>query len=93
MESITYKVTYLGKEVTGGSVSALDGADKPAAPGHETSVKEAAIPALPYITGGLAVAAIIALAVMLMHSRREVRMLQEAEDDPETDQETEEHEQ
>ena len=93
VESITYKVTYLGEEVTGRIVSALDGADVPAAPGHKASVKEAAIPALPYITGGLAVAAIIALAVMLMRSRREVRMLQEAEDGPETDQETEEHEQ
>ena len=93
VESITYKVTYLGEEVTGGIVSALDGADVPAAPGHKTAMKEAAIPALPYITGGLAVAAIIALAVMLMRSRREVRILQEAEDDPETDQETEEHEQ
>ena len=93
VESITYKVTYLGEEVTGESGLILDGMDTPAASDHKSSVKKAAIPALPYVTGGLAVAAIITLAVMLMRSRRELRMLQEPEDDSETDQETEEHDQ
>ena len=86
-------MTYLGEEVSGQSGPALDSTDETAASDHKSSVKEAAIPALPYVTGGLAVVAIIALAVMLMRSRRELRMLQEPEDDSETDQETEEHDQ
>lgn len=54
------------------------------------SAKATAAEALPYITGGLAVLAIVVLAVLLLRSRREVRLLQEPED--EANQETEEHE-
>lgn len=93
VESITYKVTYLGEEVSGQSGPAHDSTDEAAVSDRKSSVKEAAIPALPYVTGGLAVVAIIALAVMLMRSRRELRMLQEPEDASEIDQETEEHDQ
>lgn len=88
VESVTYQVTYLGKLVT--ADAAADNTDDPAASDQKVSVKESAIPVLPYVTGGLAVAAIITLAVMLMRSRKELRMLQEPED--ETDDEMEDEE-
>lgn len=88
VESVTYQVTYLGKLVT--SDAAADNTDDPAASDQKVSVKEAAIPVLPNVIGGLAVAAIITLAVMLMRSRKELRMLQEPED--ETDHEMEDEE-
>ena len=51
-ESITYKVTYLGEEITGETSLIPGNVDTPAVPGHKSSVKEAAIPALPYVAGG-----------------------------------------
>ena len=88
VESVTYQVTYLGKLVT--ADAAADNADDPAVSDQKVSVKEAAIPVLPYVTGGLAVAAIITLAVMLMRSRKELRMLQEPEDETDNEMEDEE---
>ena len=88
VESVTYQVTYLGKLVTADSVA--DDADDPAVSDHKVPMKEAAIPVLPYVTGGLAVAAIITLAVMLMRSRKELRMLQEPEDEADNEMEDEE---
>lgn len=93
VESITYKVTYLGEEITGETSLIPGNVDTPAVPGHKSSVKEAAIPTLPYVAGGLAVAAIITLVIMLMRSRRELRLLQEPEDDSETEHGMEENEQ
>jgi hypothetical protein len=91
VESVTYQVTYLGKPVTAEDQSGIaDSMDDPAGTDRARSAKVTAAVALPYVTGGLAVLAIITLAVMLMRSRKEIRMLQEPED--ETDQETEEHE-
>lgn len=88
VESVTYQVTYLGKLVA--ADAAADNTDDPAASDQKVSVKEAAIPVLPYVTGGLAAAAIITLAVMLMRSRKEVRMLQEPEDETDNEMEDEE---
>lgn len=88
VESVTYQVTYLGKLVAADATA--DDADDPAASDQKVSVKEAAIPVLPYVTGGLAVAAIITLAVMLMRSRKELRMLQEPEDEADNEMEDEE---
>lgn len=88
VESVTYQVTYLGKLVA--ADAAADNTDDPAASDQKVSVKEAAIPVLPYVTGGLAVAAIITLAVMLMRSRKELRMLQEPEDEADNEMEDEE---
>lgn len=88
VESVTYQVTYLGKLVT--ADAAADNTDDPAASDQKVPVKEAAIPVLPYVTGGLAVAAIITLAVMLMRSRKELRMLQEPEDETDNEMEDEE---
>lgn len=90
VESITYKVTYLGREITGESGTALGSADAPVSPDRSTPAKEAAIPALPYVAGGLGLAAIVVLAVLLLRSRRQVRLLQEPEDDTETEMEDEE---
>ena len=92
VESITYQVTYIGEEIAGDASRVLEDGDIPAAAGPRSALKETVIPALPYVTGGLAVTAIIALAIMLMRSRRELRLLQEPEDDLETEHETEEHE-
>lgn len=87
----TYKVTYLGKPVTEEEQAGVaDSMDDPAGVDRVHSAKAAAAEALPYITGGLAVLAIVVLAVLLLRSRREVRLLQEPED--EANQETEEHE-
>ena len=89
--SVTYKVTYLGKPVTEEEQAGVaDSMDDPAGADRVHSAKATAAEALPYITGGLAVLAIVVLAVLLLHSRREVRLLQEPED--EANQETEEHE-
>ena len=91
VESVTYQVTYLGKPVTEEEqADTADSMDDPAGADRVHSAKAAAAEALPYITGGLAVLAIVVLAVLLLHSRREVRLLQEPED--EANQETEEHE-
>ena len=91
VESVTYQVTYLGKLVTadaGGDCA--DGMDDPTGESREHSAKMAVGTVLPYITGGLAVAAIITLAVMLMRSRKELRMLQEPEDETDNEMEDEE---
>ena len=91
VESVTYQVTYLGKPVTEEEqADTADSMDDPAGAARVHSAKAAAAEALPYITGGLAVLAIVVLAVLLLRSRREVRLLQEPED--EANQETEEHE-
>ena len=91
VESVTYQVTYLGKPVTEEEqADTADSMDDPAGADRVHSAKAAAAEALPYITGGLAVLAIVVLAVLLLRSRREVRLLQEPED--EANQETEEHE-
>ena len=93
VESITYKVTYLGEAVTDEDAgNRIINVDNSAAPDHDSPAKAAVTSFLPYVTGGLGVLAIITLAVMLMRSRREVRMLQEPEDDPETEHEMEEDE-
>lgn len=89
VESITYQVTYLGEKSTG-ETSTVE-AEPSAAVDSGTPAKASAVPVLPCIAGGLGVLAIITLAVMLARSRRELRLLQEPED--ETDHETEEHDQ
>lgn len=90
VESITYKVTYLGREITGESNMTPGSADAPASPDRSTPAKETAIPALPYVAGGLGLAAIVVLSVLLLRSRRQVQLLQEPEDDTENEMEDEE---
>lgn len=90
VESITYKVTYLGQEITGESSMVLGSADAPVSPDRSTPAKEAAIPALPYVAGGLGLAAIVVLAALLLRSRRQVQLLQEPEDGTENEMEDEE---
>ena len=90
VESITYKVTYLGQEITGESSMTSGSADAPASPDRITPSKEAAIPVLPYVAGGLGLAAIVVLSVLLLRSRRQVQLLQEPEDDTENEMEDEE---
>ena len=95
VESITYKVTYLGKEVTEvDAATGITSVDNPAAASHGSTAKNtvaAAAAITPYLTGGLCVLAIVTLTVLLVRSRREVRMLQEPEDEAD-DNETEEEE-
>lgn len=65
-------------------------ADAPASPDRSTPAKEAAIPALPCVVGGLGLAATVVLSVLLLRSRRQVQLLQEPEDDTEKEMEEEE---
>ena len=90
VESVTYQVTYLGKLVTAEADSAgTNGMDGPAGESREHSAKVTAGTALPYIAGGLGVLAIITLAVMLMRSRKELRLLQGPEDEIDNEMEDE----
>jgi len=92
VESITYKVTYLGKAVTDEDAgSRIITIADPSTPAQVSQVKQTVTTALPYITGGLAVLAIVVLAVMLMRSRKELRLLQEPEEDSDNEMEEEEH--
>ena len=93
VESITYKVTYLGKEIPAEDAAfkesdlSTDGAQK-------NLIKEGGEKAqlvLPYI-GGLALLAIVALSMLLARSRREIRRLQEPEDGLEHDEMEDEQE-
>lgn len=90
VESVTYQVTYLGKLVTAEADSAgTNGMDDPARESREHSAKVTAGTALPYIAGGLGVLAIITLAVMLMRSQKELRLLQGPEDEIDNEMEDE----
>lgn len=90
VESVTYQVTYLGNLVTAEADSAgTNGMDDPARESREHSAKVTAGTALPYIAGGLGVLAIITLAVMLMRSQKELRLLQGPEDEIDNEMEDE----
>ena len=79
VESVTYKVTYLGTEMEGPGLIANRG-----------GVSVAGLPGkvLPYALGVLGVGTVAILAVLLFRSRRALRQFQE-EPDEETEQEEE----
>ncbi len=80
VESVTYRVTYLGTESSGaGTVAIREGIRFPALPSQY----------LPYMLGVLGVVAIAALAILLVRSRREVRRLQEEAPEEESEEEEE----
>ncbi len=87
VESVTYRLTYLGTE-NGGAEEPSDiepvGTKQAGAflPAEKVSV-------IPYLLGGLGLAAIAVLTVLLVRSRREIRQLQEAELEDETEHEEE----
>ena len=72
VESVTYKVTYLGTEAEGTSLIATRG-----------NVSMAGLPGkvLPYALGILGVGAVATLSVLLFRSRRALRQLQEEPED------------
>lgn len=78
VESVTYKVMYLGTE--GGKIEAAAEHIGSTLPGL-----------LPYVIGGLALLALIVLAVMLVRSRREARAFldEEPEEHDEREEESE----
>lgn len=83
VESVTYKVMYLGTE--GGKLEA--------AAEHMGEDGNKLLRYMPYVIGGLGLLALIVLAVMLVRSRREVQTLRDEEDDiPEGHDEHEEDE-
>ena len=85
VESVTYKVMYLGTE--GGSLETGD------LEPSESLISRAAgkvIPVLPYVLAGLGLLALVVLAVLLMRSRREVQALRD--EDGEAPEEHDEHE-
>ena len=97
VESITYKVTYLGKELPAEDAASNSKEADPSADGAQkepvkAGAGEKAKSVLPYIAGGLALLAIAALAMLLVRSRREVRRLQEPEDGMEHDEMEDEQE-
>ena len=81
VESITYKVTYLGTEAEGsGLIASRDGISVAGLPGK----------VLPYALGVLGVGTVATLAVLLFRSRRALRQLQEEEPEDELEHEQEE---
>ena len=68
VESVTYKVMYLGTE--GGKIEAAAEHIRNSLPGL-----------VPYVTGGLVLLALIVLAAMLVRSRREVRALRDDDEE------------
>lgn len=80
VESVTYKVMYLGTE--GGKLEA--------AAEHMGEAGNKLLNYLPYVIGGLGLLALIVLAVMLVRSRREVQALRDEDD--EAPEEHDEHE-
>ena len=80
VESVTYKVMYLGTE--GGKLEA--------AAEHMGEAGNKLLSYLPYVIGGLGLLALIVLAVMLVRSRREVQALRDEDD--EAPEEHDEHE-
>lgn len=85
VESVTYKVMYLGTE---------DGSLEPdASEQSESLVSRVAgkvLPVLPYVLMGLGLLALVVLAVLLVRSRREVQSLRD--EDGEIPEEHDEHE-
>jgi len=80
IESVTYRVTYLGAESSGGDIVAIrEGIRFPTLPSQF----------LPYVLSFLVLAVVATLTVMLVRSRREVRRLQEEEPEEESEQEEE----
>ena len=80
VESITYKVTYLGTEMEGSGLIANRG-----------GISAAGLPGkvLPYALGILGVGTVATLAVLLFRSRRALRQLQEEEPEEESEHEEE----
>lgn len=64
VESVTYRLTYLGTE------------DLPVEADH-SEFSSTLLKVLPYLLGGLCLAALLILSVLLLRSRREIRMLRE----------------
>ena len=80
VESVTYRVTYLGTQSEGTSLlPTRDGTVLGGLPGQ----------VLPYALGVLGVGTIAALSVLLFHSRRALRQLQEEEPEEELEHEEE----
>ena len=80
VESVTYKVTYLGTEAEGsGLIADRGGVSVDGLPGK----------VLPYALGILGVGTVATLAVLLFHSRRALRQLQEEEPEEESEHEEE----
>ena len=80
VESVTYKVTYLGSESeSSGLVIDRNGINAAGLPGK----------VLPYVLGVLGVGTVATLAVLLFRSRRALRQLQEEEPEEENEQEEE----
>lgn len=75
VKSITYQVTYLGEEYSETGIS---------------SFFPSVSPYLPYLACGLALAAVIVLAVLLVRSRREAAQLCEGEPTDENDEQEDE---
>lgn len=80
VESVTYKVTYLGTETNSSSLIPVRGG---------TSVAGLPGKVLPYVLGVLGVGTVATLAVLLFRSRRALRQLQEEEPEEENEQEEE----
>ena len=80
VESVTYKVTYLGTETSG--INLLP---------DRSSVSVAGLPGkvLPYALAVLGIGTVATLGVLLFRSRRTLRQLQEEEPEDETEQEEE----
>lgn len=79
VESVTYKVTYLGTEAGINILPDRGGVSVAGLPGK----------VLPYALGVLGVGTVATLAVLLFRSRRALRQLQEEEPEEETEQEEE----
>ena len=72
VESVTYKVMYLGTE--GGK---LEPGNSDVRDSLISRAARKAIPVLPYVLAGLVLLALVVLAVMLVRSRREVQTLRD----------------
>ena len=76
VESVTYQLTYLGTEYTGGE-SGSQGA------GILSGVPDAVLRALPFVLGGGGLLAAAILGVLLLRSRRQIKALQAGVEEPE----------
>lgn len=85
VESVTYKVMYLGTE--GGRLASDD---LESGESLISRVAGKALPVLPYVLVGLGLLALVVLAVLLVRSRREVQALRD--EDSEIPEEHDEHE-
>ena len=81
VESITYRVTYLGTEID-------EAPEEQPAPAQEPSLVSRARTALPQIAAALAVLAILTLTLLLVRTRRELRQFHR--DEPEETDEVQE---